>query len=308
MADVALLVGGLVLLMLAADRMVTAAANLAGYWGMSPVVAGAVILGFGSSMPELLVSVLALDQPNGLDLAMGNVIGSNIANIGLVLGVSVLLFPAEGQSGVVRREGVLMLAGLLAMTWFLWDGALGRGEGWILMSGMVASAFLVIRWSRTLTEEAETPTGRPSISPLREAFVAIVGLMALVAGARAMVLGAEGLAIEFGLAEGLVGLTILALGTSLPELGATIAALRQGRTDLGVGNILGSNLFNALGVAGLAGVLGGGTTTIDFRPELGIMVLVALLAGLAALSGDRLRRFEGALLIVAYPLAVLVAL
>jgi cation:H+ antiporter len=305
--DVALLFGGIVVLVVAADRMVLATAGLARRWGISPVVVGALIIGFGSSLPEMLVSVLALDQPNGLDLAVGNAIGSNIANISLVLAVSVLFFPISGQARVIRREGILMLVAMILAAAMLWDLHLSVPEALVLLAGLLVVSFAVIRWSAASKDEIsqEVPDGR---STVRLAVEALVGLAALIAGARAMVLGAESIALELGLAEGVVGLTILALGTSLPELGTSLASARRGHNDLILGNVLGSNIFNALAVVGASGAFGPGALMTDFRPDLVMMVVVAVFAGLAAWSGDRLRRLEGALLLAAYPVAVALAL
>lgn len=305
--DAILLVLGVLVLVFAADRMVIAAASLARHWGISPVVIGALIIGFGSSLPEMLVSVLALDQPNGLDLAVGNVVGSNIANIALVLGVSVILFPIRGQAGLIKREGALMLAAMVLAAAVLWDLSLSVADALILLAGLAVAATLVLRWSARegATIDQEATNGRSVGRLMVEAVLSLVGV---IAGARAMVLGAESIALELGLAEGVVGLTILALGTSLPELGTVLASARRGHTDLILGNVLGSNIFNALAVVGVLGFFGGGTLVTDFRPDLLVMALVAAVAGWAAWSGNRLTRAEGLLLALTYPLAILLAL
>lgn len=306
--DIALLLGGILVLVVAADRMVLATASLASHWGISPVIVGALIIGFGSSLPEMLVSLLALDQPNGLDLAVGNVVGSNIANISLVLAVSVVFFPFAGQASVIKREGLLMLAALVVCSAVLWDSELSVADGVILLAGLVVAGVLIVRWSRGDTPGIAESALRDGRSVGRLLIEAFLGLVALVAGARAMVLGAESIALEVGLAEGVVGLTILALGTSLPELGTSLASARRGHTDLVLGNVLGSNIFNSLAVAGGTGVLGAGALVTDFRADLTLMVIVALVAGAAAWSGDRMRRVEGGLLALAYPFAVWLAL
>lgn len=305
--DAGLLIVGIVLLVVAADRMVLATAGLARRWGISPVVVGALIIGFGSSLPEMLVSVLALDQPNGLDLAVGNAIGSNIANISLVLAMTVVFFPISGQSAVIKREGVLMLLAMALSAALLWDLRLSVPEALVLLAGLVVAAIVVIRWSAASNLEStqEIPS---DASTLRLTLEAFLGLIAVVAGARAMVLGAESIALEVGLAEGVVGLTILALGTSLPELGTSLASARRGHNDLILGNVLGSNIFNSLAVVGASGAFGPGALVTDFRPDLVMMVAVAVVAGMAAWSGDRLRRLEGALLLAAYPVAIVLAL
>lgn len=305
-ADVSLLVAGVLVLVLAADRMVLATAALARRWGISPVVVGALIIGFGSSLPEMLVSVLSLDQPNGLDLAVGNAVGSNIANLGLVLGVTVILFPIHGQARLIKREGALMLVAMVLATAVLWDLSLSVSEALLLLVALMVAAALVLRWSarEEATMDGDAGNGR---SVRRLLVEAALSLVAVIAGARAMVLGAEGIALELGLAEGVVGLTILALGTSLPELGTVLASARRGHTDLILGNLLGSNIFNALAVVGLVGTIGGGALVTDFRADLLVMVAVAAVAGWAAWTGNRLARLEGLLLVVAYPVAVILA-
>lgn len=306
--DVLLLIGGVGLVVISADRMVLASADLASRWGVSPVIVGAVIIGFGTSLPEMMVSVLALDQPNGLDLAVGNAVGSNIANISLILAVSVILFPFGGQSRVIKREGALMLSGTVLASVVLWDGALELSDGVILLCGLFLAGFAVVSWSKDHETAGEVVGARTDRSPWINGSIAIVALLTLLAGARAMVIGAENIALEVGLSEAVVGLTILALGTSLPELGTVLASARRGRGDLVLGNVLGSNLFNALGVLGLTGTIGPGLLETDFRPDLVVMVVVGVLAGVAAWSGDRLRRLEGVVLLAAYPAAIYLAL
>lgn len=308
--DIGLLLVGMGVVVFSADKMVVASAGLASRWGISPVIVGAVIIGFGSSLPELLVSLVALDQPNGLDLAIGNAVGSNIANISLVLAISVIFYPFSGQRKIVSREGRLMVVALLAVSLFLWDGALQAIEGGLLLGALVISGFLVVSWSKSedpdqWADDLESVSERSSVTM---GLIAVVSLAVLLAGARAMVVGAENIALELGLSEGVVGLTILALGTSLPELGTVIAAARRGRNDLVLGNVLGSNIFNSLGVIGAAGLVGPGSLVTNFRPDLLVMVGVALLAGAVAISGDRLRRIEGVVLLAAYPAAVILAI
>lgn len=307
MLDAFYVIVGAAVLMIAADRLVTSSGVLASRLGISPIIVGAVVIGFGSSLPEMLVSLASLDQPNGLDLAMGNVIGSNIANIGLVLGFSVVFFPFSGTAALVRREGTLMLGGLLLMSLFVWDGALQRWEGAVLVAALTVCGFVVVSWSRS-GNVVESHDDGLSTSMVRLWVGAVIALISLAIGARVLVLGAEGLAVELGLSEGLVGLTILALGTSLPELGTVVASARRKRNDLVLGNVVGSNLFNALGVAGVSGIVGAGTLATSFRADLVVMIAIAVFAGVAAFSGDRYHRVEGALMLLAYPAAIWVLL
>lgn len=305
--DILLLLGGIALVVFTADRMVLASADVAARWGISPVVVGAVIIGFGTSLPEMTVSLLALDQPNGLDLAVGNAVGSNIANISLILAIAVIVYPFGGQTKVIKREGGLMLSACVLVSLILWDGTLRLYEGVVLLVAMALAGYVVVSWSRA-SPANDVEEIRSERATWVNVAIAAVALAGLLAGSRAMVIGAESIALAIGLSEGVVGLTILALGTSLPELGTVIASARRGRNDLVLGNVLGSNIFNALGVIGASGLVGPGVLETDFRPDLVVMVLVAVLAGAIAWSGDRLRRAEGVLLLAAYPLAILLAL
>ena len=304
--NILLVIGGAGLLILAADRLVLSAGGLSFKLGLSPVLIGAVVIGFGSSAPELVVSLTALDQPNGLDLAIGNVIGSNIANISLVLGISVLIFPFGGLSTTLRREGAVMMISLVAITVFAWNQELSVWNGLALLAGLPITALLVSRWAKS--DDSSPPdidTNGASSSKL--VVIAVISIAVLIAGARAMVIGAERIALEYGLSEGLVGLTILALGTSLPELGTVLASARRGQSKLVVGNVLGSNIFNSLGVVGTTAVFGAGTLASNFRSDLVVMIVVAAVAGVAAWTGDRYRRYEGALMLLAYPIAIWLA-
>ncbi len=308
--DVFWLLLGVAVIVFSADRMVLATADLASRWGVSAVIVGAVVIGFGSSAPELVVSVLALDQPNGLDLAVGNAVGSNIANLSLVLAVSVIFYPFTGSGRIIKREGALMAVAVAMASVFLWDEVLTVTEGAILLLALVVAGFIVVRWSKEtdvgdFDQDESDLAHRPTWQVLS---IALAAMVALVLGARSMVVGAEGIALEIGMSEGVVGLTILALGTSLPELGAVLASARRGRNDLVLGNVIGSNVFNSLAVVGATGVFGAGSLVTDFRPDLLVMVAVSLIAGVLVWSGDRLQRIEGFVLLAAYPVAIWLAI
>lgn len=309
--DFSLVAAGVVLLTVAADRLVVSAARLSRTWGLSPILIGAVVVGLGTSLPEMLVSALAAARPGGLDLAVSNVVGSNIANLALVLGVSVLLSPITGQLPVLRREGMAMLGGSVLLAVLVWNGELSVVEGWVLAGGLAAALVLLWSWARRsaapeVSAEVDEMLGE-DVRPGREAVIGVVTLLLTLAGARLLVVGAEGIAVDLGVPEAVIGFTLVAIGTSLPELATAVAAARRHENDLVLGNVLGSNLFNALGVAGVAGVIGGGTLTADFRVGLALMVGVSVVAGVLAATGDRLRRIEGAILLAAYPLLLLAA-
>ncbi|MEX2654805.1 MAG: calcium/sodium antiporter [Acidimicrobiia bacterium] len=298
-------VGGLVLLTFAADRLVLAAARLSRRSGLSPVLIGAVVVGLGTSLPEMLVSGLAAAEPNGMDLALGNIVGSNIANVALVLGLSVVLSPIVGQGRILRREGGLMLAGMLALVAFAWNGVLTLPEGTFLGVGLLVSLTLLVIWSSqegAADIELDEIGGDEDIRAGVEILFGIGSLGITLLGARLLVTGAEEMALELGISEALIGLTLVAVGTSLPELATALAAARRKENDLVLGNVLGSNLFNALGVGAVTGIVGNGAPFVeDFGPSLVVMIGVAVLAGVLATIGNRLDRWQGAVLIASYP-------
>lgn len=310
---IALVVGGLVLLTAGADRFVLAAARLSRVWGLSPILIGALVVGMGTSAPEFLVSVVAA-AGGGLDLAVGNVIGSNVANLSLVLGATALVAPLAGHIRTLRREGLLMAAAVALLVGLTWNRSLTTVEGVILIGAMLGAATLLVRWARLDVEDTATviaeldemtyDAGRPN--PRFEIIVGIVALIATLGGAEMLVRGAQTIARELNLSEGFIGLTVVAFGTSLPELATALAAARRREHDLVVGNLLGSNLFNSLAVAGGAAVIGGGALTAEFSTGLLFMLGVAAFAGILTATGNKLVRWEGLALIAVY-LAFVVA-
>lgn len=301
-------IGGLALLTVAADRLVLSAARLSKRSGLSPILIGAVVVGLGTSLPEMLVSGLAAAEPDGMDLALGNIVGSNIANIGLVLGLSVVMSPIVGQARILNREGRLMLVGMLLLTGLAWDGALSLLDGVVLGVALVIALSLLVFWSHRDTSAVIDldEIGRDEdIRPGVEVLFGIGSLGVTLLGAQLLVRGAEDVAVGLGVSQAVIGLTLVAIGTSLPELATALAAARRKENDLVLGNVLGSNLFNALGVGAVAGVIGDGGFTADFNPSLVIMMGVAVLAGGLAMIGRRLDRWQGAVLLVAYPLVLL---
>lgn len=301
--DVAALVLGLIFLTVAADRLVVAAVRLARVGGISPVLIGAVVIGFGTSLPEMLVSGFAAAGPAGMDLALGNIVGSNIANVTLVLGLSIVIAPIGGQRGIIRREGLLMLAGSVLLAALATDGTLALSDGIVLASGMAVALVLLVSWGRqgdtVVAAEVDEMAGGP-ISVPREATAGIASLLVTLAGAQLLLRGAEGIAELLGLSDAVIGITLVAIGTSLPELATAVAAARRRENDLILGNVIGSNLFNALGVGGLASIIGGGPVSPTFETSLVVMLVVAAVAGIAALTGDHLTRLEGGGLLVGY--------
>lgn len=330
LVDGAWVVAGMAVLIFGAERLVSAAERLAHHWGMSTVLIGAVVVGLGTSLPEMLISGLAAARPNGLDLAAGNIVGSNIANLCLVLGVTIIIVPLKNVTSDLRREWLAMLAGSFLLVVLAWDNALSRPDGVALTVGMGVALTLLVRWSRDMHSIEGRTEADPSQSPgpeysdevggwlekaqertslslwgqsvrislvlWKEILMALVSLALTLWGADRLVDGATGIAERLNISGGLVGLTLVALGTSLPELATAVAAARHGNTELVIGNVLGSNLFNALAVGGIAGLVGDGVFTGNFRGSLLWMMGTAVAAGGIAngLRGfDRLRPFRG---------------
>lgn len=300
--DIVMLVGGLVILAFAADRFVVAAARLSRRWGVSPVLVGALIVGMGTSSPELLVSVLAAVDGE-LDLAIGNVVGSNVANVTLVIGVTALVAPLVGSARVLRREGIAMLLAVIALTVMIYDLRLTRVEGLVLLGGMVVAAIFIVRWAKADTDVAVASLEQdepPDVRVGKEAVLGVLSLAATLAGAELLVRGGSALAAAMGVGPAFIGMTVVAVGTSLPELATSVAGVRRNEDDLVVGNVLGSNLFNALAVAGAGIVIGPATIEPSFRVGAIAMVVSAALAGWFALTGRKVVRWEGLLLLIGF--------
>lgn len=301
-------VAGLVLLTLAADRFVGGAARLSLALRVSPVVIGAVVIGFGTSLPEVIVSLLAALQ-GSLDIAVGNVVGSNVANLTLVLGIAALIAPIAVASPTLRREAPLSTASVALFAVLLyWGRGLGNVEAGVLAVAIVFATWVLLRAARDPADVLSAETSEyleeapEEIDRRREAIWTVVGLLGTLAGAQLVVWGARRIALDLGLGEGFVGFTVVAVGTSLPELVTSIQASRRGEADLVVGNLLGSNIMNSLLVGGLSGVFGADVLAdpaLAGWPNL-VMVAVSALAALLMLTSRRVERWEGVVLLVAY--------
>jgi cation:H+ antiporter len=297
---------GFGLLIWGADRFVIGAAALARNLGVSTLLIGLTIVGFGTSAPEMLVSATAALE-NSPALAVGNALGSNIANIGLILGVTALVAPLTLHSQSLRREYPLLLAATLLGSGLLLDGELDRLDGLVLLIGLVVAVFLVVRIGLArgpadpLADEiaAEIPAHMPG---LHAAGWFVLGLAVLLGGSKLLVWGAVGIALELGISEMIIGLTIVAIGTSLPELAASVMSALKNEHDIAIGNVIGSNLYNLLGVLCLPGLLA--PTTLDdqlLTRDLPVMLgLTLALPALAVLCNNRLGRGAGLLLILSF--------
>ncbi|MDH3296265.1 MAG: sodium:calcium antiporter, partial [Acidimicrobiia bacterium] len=265
-------------------------------------------VGFGTSAPEMLVSALAVVNDETA-VAIGNVVGSNLANLSLLLGIGAILVPLTVESSAVRREAPIVV-GATALFGLAVQGGIARWEGVALLAAMAASLFVVTRRSGSNADPVEDQIGL-DVTDLaqasedefsREAFRTVIGLIGTVASAQLLLWAALRLADETGLSNGFVGVTLVAIGTSLPELVTVIQSARRRETDLIVGNLLGSNLFNALAVGGLIGLIGG--PVIDDRAltvvGTGAALAVAAIALVAMITGHTVNRLEGVGLIALY--------
>lgn len=287
LAFLAAVVGGLALLTWSADRFVAGAAGLARAMGVSTLIIGLTIVAFGTSAPEMLVSAMAAWQGNS-GIAIGNAVGSNIANMALVLGVTAIIAPLAVHSSTLNREFPLMLGIMVGVMILLWNGELTRANGVLLLLGMVVLVLWTIHLARTSPADdpliAEYSEEIPEAMPRGKAWLLLIGgLVLLLVSSRLLVWGAVGIAQAFGVSDLVIGLTIVAIGTSLPELAASIMATRKGEDDIAVGNVVGSNLFNILAVLGIAGSIGPGSfdrivLMRDFPLMIGLAVALYLMA------------------------------
>ena len=290
---------GLVVLSLAADQFVRGAARLAVVLRMAPIVVGAIVVGFGTSAPEMLVSTVA--AANGrLDIGVGNIIGSNVANMSLVLGAASFVSVVPVSSSVVRRDAVVSVAAVVLFALFV-QGDLGRLEGLVLVAALGAWFVLVLRGSRTGDADMEDLSELVGEHPpaLGVETVRTIVSLALVAGsAYVLVEGAERVAEALNLSGGFVGYTMVAVGTSAPELVTAVAAARQRETELLVGNLLGSNVFNSLAVGGAIGLVGPGPVGDVTLQTLGslMMVVICIVSWVAMVIGYKVSRIDGVVL------------
>ncbi len=310
LAFIAAIVIGLALLVWSADRFVEGASVAAKNLGVSTLIIGITVIGFGTSAPEILISIFSvLDETP--DLAIGNALGSNIANIGLILGATALLIPLTFTSKLVKREFPILLAATALMSWVLWDTQLNLLDGILLLGFLTLALGYLIRFSKTDKNDpisSELELEIPQNMSTQRAFTwTLVGLLILVGSSKLLVWGAVNIATELGVSELIIGLTIVALGTSLPELAAAIAGARKGEPELVMGNVIGSNLFNSLAVIGLPAVMVDFTispTAIarDLPVMLALTALLYLLSQLPKSSCCIITRFKGLLLLSGFVL------
>ena len=299
---------GLALLFWSADKFVDGATNIAIHLGVSTMIIGITIVGFGTSAPEILISVIAVIEGTP-DIAIGNALGSNIANIGLILGITALITPLPIAKRVLRHEFPLLLIATAVMTWCLVDGALDIIDGLLLIVLLCLMIWYLVRshrqnpdadWgeSELINVEAE------NMSLLVASGWLLMGLIILVGSSKLLVWGATEVAHAFGISELIIGLTIVALGTSLPELAASMASIRKGQPDLAIGNVIGSNLFNSLAVVGIpATITSFNIDRLAITRDLPVVIAITLmLFGLSRFpsASQGLSRLSGLWLLVSF--------
>ncbi len=301
---IASIVAGLALLVWGSDRFVLGASATARNLGVSPLVIGLTVVGVGTSMPEILIATVAAFDGN-TGIAMGNAVGSNIANIGLVMALCALVVPITVNSQTLRREFPLMFV-VMALAWLLLrDRSLGRTDGFILLGGFVVLLGVMV-FTALLAKRSDPLSGEfaqeiPTTISMRTALVwVVVGLAVLLVSSRVIVWGAVNVARALEVSDLVIGLTVVAVGTSLPELAASLASVLKREPDLAVGNVLGSNMFNLLPVLGLPGVIAPGALDPvllerDF-PVMAALSVVLFLMAFGFKGPGRIKRWEGALL------------
>lgn len=299
-----LLVAGLVILTLGADFLVKGASSLAGSLGISPLVIGLTVVAFGTSAPELSVSVSSAFKGSA-EIAVGNVVGSNICNVLLILGLSAIAASLVVQKQLVRFDIPLMIYASLIVLLMSIDGQISRIDGVLLFAGIVAYTVFLIKEARR--EGVAVVEGADDIEPpqplWKNAILIIVGLAMLVLGSQWLVDGAVAIAKYFGLSELVIGLTIVAVGTSLPELATSVMASLKGERDIAVGNILGSNIFNIGAVLGLSGMVapqGLPVAHTSLLVDIPVMILVGLACLPVFLANYTVTRLDGVAFLVCY--------
>lgn len=299
---------GLFLLVWSADKFVDGASDVARYFGMSPLLIGMVIIGFGTSAPEMVVSAMS-SASGSPGIALGNAYGSNITNIALILGVTSLLKPISVHSQVLRKELPILLGITVLTIAVLYDLELSRLDavgllvvfaglmGWTIWQGLSQG-------KDALASEVDSEMATHK-TPIKKSMLFLIGgLVVLILSSRMLVYGADGIATALGVPEIIVGLTVVAVGTSLPELASSVIAARKGESDIALGNVLGSNLFNTLAVVGISGTIAPSAIDRDiFYRDISVMTVLTLglfLFCFGFRGQSRISRAEGAVLFAAY--------
>ncbi|MBU2959886.1 calcium/sodium antiporter [Citreicella sp. C3M06] len=294
--DIIFVLAGLAGLFVGGEALVRGAVAIAQRLSLPPLLIGLTVVGFGTSMPELLVSLQAALK-GAPDIAIGNIIGSNIANILLILGITALVWPIRVSGGSLKRDLVVMIAAALALIPLFVGGQIGRGAGLALFAGLVCYLLWAFLTPGDAPEDDAPPAGRSWKSVL---WVAL-GLALLLVGARLLVDGSSNIARQFGVSEAFIGLTVVAVGTSLPELATSVVAALKRQSDIAVGNIVGSNIFNVLGILGVTAVVSPVPVTARFAAfDLPVMIGASVVLAALLLARPVVGRVPGALLLLGY--------
>ena len=303
------LIVGLIITVWSADRFVDGASGIAKHFKMPPMLIGMVIIGFGTSAPEIAVSVQAAIEGNS-GISLGNAIGSNITNIALVLGVTAIIAPIMASSSVLKKEVPMMLGAMFLALILMLDGSLSVTDGIILLFAFV----LTMGWSifeglkkkkDNYTDEVEIEIANKGTSVKSSALWLVLGIVLLIVGSKIFVYGAQNIALSLGISDMVVGLTVVAIGTSLPELASSIMAARKGEHELALGNVLGSNLFNILIVVGIAVVISpmsipSEVITRDMFTAIALSFILLVVCLPFSKKVGSINRFDGVLLVVVF--------
>lgn len=295
---------GLVLLFIGGECLVRGAVAIAHKFGMSSLSIGLTIVAFATSSPELAVSLsAALD--GAAEISIGNVVGSNIANIGLILALSAVIHPMTVDAKINRIDTPIMLAAVVIMSLMLWNGNASRLEGFLLCAGLVLYLTFTLWHARVYPELADdSDMGNLPISHpiLFQVIIFVLGLLMLVFGGQLLVTGAVAIATMLDISQAVIGLTVIAVGTSLPELATTLIATMRGYGGMAIGNIVGSNIFNIFGILGLTAAIQPLQTGDIGWPDLLFMTLISLVMAVFMFTRNLLNRAEGSILFIGYVL------
>ena len=307
LASLAILIG-LPVLLWSAGKFVGGAASVANHFGVSPLLIGMLIIGFGTSAPEIIVSIFAAIQGNS-GIALGNAYGSNIANILLILGLTAIISPIAVKSEIIKKELPVLLGITFFAAWQVWDLSVSKDDAFSLLGLFV----LLLSWSiyhgmkgdkDALADEYDEEINSNEGTVKTHVIWLIAGLLLLVASSRMLVWGAVEVATFFGVSDTIIGLTVIAIGTSLPELASSLMAVKKGEHDLAIGNVIGSNMFNTLAVVGIAGTIQPMTVGSEFLYRDVMVMFASTIALFIFCIGikrqGRLNRLEGGAFVLAY--------
>jgi cation:H+ antiporter len=311
-STILIFLAGLIVLILGADLLVRGASRLAAAFGVSPLVIGLTIVAIGTASPEIAVSLQAAANGQG-DLTLGNVLGSNIFNILFILGAAAMLTPIVIAEQLIRKDAPIMLGISLLVLALAFDGKLGSFDSLILLAGFIAYTAFVLRQSRLESTEVQKEYAQEfaekephtTRNTYKNILRVVIGLVLLVLGSRWLVDSAVVIAVALGVSELVIGLTIVAVGTSLPEVATSVIAALKKESDIAVGNAVGSNIFNLLGVLGLGALFAPNGIPVAeqvLRQEFPVMVFVALVTLPIFYIDNRISRLEGGLLLAYYVL------